>query len=307
LKNFLIRAQKECRKYVEDYPKGSKSERVRKVRIVGSKIKEILSLPVMASITEQTSLPTPNYVLQSERKYNAIWKYYINLVRKEKQLEKSFLYQDNTFRNMVELLLQGALQHLSQGKEKVSFEIREIGTSVLDINQEQQLGVRVKSQALGPFLITKKNGSSYYVRLTTDAFISDKHGKEIYPKYASLKYLGTKSFIIVYGITSKGIDPKAIFLIPVYAVNAIQCEHPETPEKIFADACSELELAQKLPDMNKYKLGGIVLTNHRDHSEEKFFKNGCALFAFSDVPSEWGYNAISLSSFIATYLEQLLK
>ncbi|MGN1282014.1 MAG: DUF2357 domain-containing protein [Succinivibrio sp.] len=316
LKNFLNRALKECNKYLKENNKHLKNnaagrvscERVIRIQLLRSVLKEILSYPVMDIIAEQETLPTPNYVLQNESHYSQIWKYYLKLVRKERQLEASFMYQDNTFKNLAELLFQAALEDTAHKTHK-TFKLTELGTSLIEINKEQHLGFRTDSSAVGPFLLSTEQ-NYYLVTLITDVFICDDK-KEVYPQYSRLKYLGTKSFLEISRMTKEGSQRE--WIIPIYTINAIQCRKREALSHIFEDAYSELKLAEKTivakdSVEGNYHIGGIIITNiDTGDLECKQSKDGIALYAMSEKPSEWGLNVIGLSDFISEYLEQITK
>lgn len=301
LKDFVLRAKKACRAYIDEYrEKGhflKNSVRVQQVRSLLLMLNSFSNEPVFKLISAQRSLPAPNYVLQNERRYRIIWKYYLSLVRRERQLEKAFIYQDNTFKDIGMLFLQCALYSLAQKEIKSDeLKIKKFGSSFLSIAREQFHGHRLSSDCLGPFIIiSKKSFLTYLVSIETYNLKKKKIPQE----------LGTTSFIKVYCVTEKDIDDKRSILIPIYIVNSAQAYDIEDIDKIFENMISELDSVGKNILIDKYLLGGILISSSKDKPCFKV-KDKYVLFSLSINPIEWGEYLEKFRENLYEYLRTIL-
>lgn len=301
LKDFVLRAKKACRVYIDEYrEKGvflKNSVRVKQVKSLLVMLTSFSNEPIFKLISVQKTLPTPNYVLQNERRYRVIWKYYLSLVRRERQLEKAFIYQDNTFKDIGMLFLQSSFYSLTQNTENTyRLKYEKFGSSFLSIAKEQFHGHRLSSDCLGPFIITsKKNSVTYLVSIETYNLEKKKIPQE----------LGTTSFIKVYCATEDGVDAKRSILIPIYIVNMAQSHERENIDSVFENMIKELEDAWNRMLVDKYLLGGILISSSQ--SETDFRVNGkYALFNISTNPTEWREDIENFRKTLHQYLGTIL-
>ena len=305
LKDFVIRAIRECNSYIKEFQSDSellKSERVRKVKTLSFILESITKTPIWQMISRQQTLPTPNYVLQNEQRYKRIWKHYLFLIRKERQLEAAFKFQDNTFRDISELFLQAAFCEMCNKNDSSVFSITPIGQSFIKFYKEQHYGKRVKSMPVGPFYLTTNKGSNYYVQLWTRAF---KH-LEVYKNNGYLKTFGTSAFIKFINIDHNSISNNKIIIVPIYTINLSQAQEHEKIENIFENAIVELTKAQSSLLKNLFTVGGLVLTNNDETLEKKLIKGNFALYSMSTNPNNWGLNVIGIKDLLKDYIEVIL-
>lgn len=304
LKDFIIRAEKACRVYLDEYKgKGDAfkhSLRLKQVRSLLCLLQNFRKEPVFKLISQQKSLPTPNYVLQNERRYKVIWKYYLSLVRKEKRLEKIFMYQDNLFKDISILFLESAFYSLVLNKKEPSkLDYQCFGSSFLTIFKEQIQGYRVSSAPLGPFILSKKGKTQenlvYLVSIENNAFVKGKTPKE----------LGTNTFLKIYFVSEGKTDSCKSVLVPIYSVNLAQAKESKSVTEIFNNMALELNFAEKNLYKDKFILGGILIVSYED---KPFFKlkDKYALFSLSTKPNEWFDNLKDFRENLFLYLESIL-
>ena len=306
LKDFLYRAQRECEKYLSEFSHDSKvynSERVKKVILLERQIAIILKNPVWNEITRQNTLPGPNYVLQNEKRYKVIWKYYLTLIRQERQLDLSFKYQDNTFCDLTGLLLQSAFCSLvsSDRLKSKGLKLDCMGDSYIEIYKEQHFGKKLSSYPVGPFILSTKDNCYYEIQLWSHAF---KHEAQ-YPKNAVLKYLGTQRFIKIISMDGDNKNSNN-FIIPVYSVNVVQSKQSDSIEDIFKNATLEISKANSEKTKGKYHIGALIFANIKNGIEFKKTENGIGMYCISSNPNDWGLNAIGIVDFLADYIGNIL-
>lgn len=306
LKDFLYRAQRECEKYLSEFSHDSKvynSERVKKVILLERQIAIILKNPVWNEITRQNTLPGPNYVLQNEKRYKVIWKYYLTLIRQERQLDLSFKYQDNTFCDLTGLLLQSAFCSLvsSDRLKSKGLKLDCMGDSYIEIYKEQHFGKKLSSYPVGPFILSTKDNGYYEIQLWSHAF---KHEAQ-YPKNAVLKYLGTQRFIKIISMDGDNKNSNN-FIIPVYSVNIVQSKQSDSIEDIFKNATLEISKANSEKTKGKYHIGALIFANIKNGIEFKKTENGIGMYCISSNPNDWGLNAIGIVDFLADYIGNIL-
>ena len=263
----------------------------------------ILKNPVWNEITRQNTLPGPNYVLQNEKRYKVIWKYYLTLIRQERQLDLSFKYQDNTFCDLTGLLLQSAFCSLvsSDRLKSKGLKLDCMGDSYIEIYKEQHFGKKLSSYPVGPFILSTKDNGYYEIQLWSHAF---KHEAQ-YPKSAVLKYLGTQRFIKIISMDGDNKNSNN-FIIPVYSVNIVQSKQSDSIEDIFKNATLEISKANSEKTKGKYHIGALIFANIKNGIEFKKTENGIGMYCISSNPNDWGLNAIGIVDSLADYIGNIL-
>lgn len=305
LKDFLHRVKRECNKYLSEFLEDSKiyrNERVRKVVLLERKIDEILKNPIWNEITRQSALPTPNYVLQNEKRYKVIWNYYLTLIRQERQLDLSFKYQDNTFCDLTGLLLQCAFCDLvlENKLKKKGINLESLGDSFIEIYKEQHFGKKLRSYPVGPYMLKTNDGRYYEIQLWSQAF---KHSS--YKENSVLKYLGTQRFIKVLSMDEDKLSSKN-FIIALYSINVVQAKQPDSIEDIFKNAASEIKKANLEKAKGRYQIGALIFANVKDCIEYKKIEDGIGMYCISTNPNDWNLNAIGMEDFLADYIGNII-
>lgn len=132
------------RKYLSEFSNDSKvynSERVKKVILLERQIAIILKSRLeWNNQTEYSARPKLRFT--EWKRYKVIWKYYLTLIRQERQLDLSFKYQDNTFCDLTGLLLQSAFCSLvsSDRLKSKGLKLDCMGDSYIEIYKEQHFG-----------------------------------------------------------------------------------------------------------------------------------------------------------------------
>lgn len=109
LRDLLIRARAAGEGYCRENSRFLKSTRVAAVRRFVREIASAYEASVITSVPALSGVPTPNYVLQNDRRYRHVWKTWIALLRKQ-QLTQSLLWWGGRW--VSELALLGALEAL---------------------------------------------------------------------------------------------------------------------------------------------------------------------------------------------------
>jgi hypothetical protein len=113
LRDLLLRARTAGEGYCRANSKFLKSTRVAAVRRFTRELTAAYEASVVASVPALTGVPTPNYVLQNDRRYRYVWKTWLALLRKQ-QMTQSLLWWGSRW--ISELALLGALEALESSE-----------------------------------------------------------------------------------------------------------------------------------------------------------------------------------------------
>lgn len=214
LKDFIFRCATECREYINNLSKSEgfkQTERYKLVRAFGQTCSEFLENPVFENVTRQVGMTMPNYVLQNDIRYKRMWKFYLRLLKKEKELDSVWRWQYRTFEDISQFLLQASLCNFFNKQHSFISEI--LVDSILKISSEQVLGSKLSPLSVpGPFYIDSvgKHVIVSMFRLTGDYL-------KVYGEYPYIQEmlhlikLGTTTFIKI-----EEIGKKSSVVIPVY-------------------------------------------------------------------------------------------
>ncbi len=109
LRDLLLRARAAGETYCRENSRFLKSTRVLAVRRFVQELNTALSSSVVSTVPALSGVPSPNYVLQNDRRYRHVWMTWLDLVRK-RQLTQSLLWWGGRW--IAELALLGALEAL---------------------------------------------------------------------------------------------------------------------------------------------------------------------------------------------------
>ena len=115
LKDFILRCGQEAARYLEgdvgDSPVLQASTRAREV----SSYKNVCSMCSADPVFEPINLPTPgtppNYVLQNDLRYREVWKWYKELLKREKAKDQIWDWQPRTWADVMRLFVGTALEY----------------------------------------------------------------------------------------------------------------------------------------------------------------------------------------------------
>lgn len=161
LKDFLKRCKTEVEVYLLSCTKKQRqSIRAKMVRFFGRQCQSLLELPVFEVISPVYGLVEPNYALQGDSRYRKIWKYYCQLLRKQKAYDYLWIWQSQVWSDAVALSIGVAMNRLPHEciRSKCDWTISEIGRAEPLIGMEQLEGHRFDTSSIpGPFIIKPKN------------------------------------------------------------------------------------------------------------------------------------------------------
>lgn len=214
LKDFIFRCATECREYINNLSKSEgfrQTERYKLVRAFGQSCSEFLENPVFENVTRQVGMTMPNYVLQNDIRYKRMWKFYLRLLKKEKELDSVWRWQYRTFEDISHFLLQASLCNFCNKQHSFISEL--LVDSILKISSEQVLGSKLSPLSVpGPFYIDTvgKHIIVSVFRLTND-YLKVYKGYPYIQEMLHLIKLGTTTFIKI-----EEIGKKNSVVIPVY-------------------------------------------------------------------------------------------
>lgn len=108
LKDFMARSRAEARAYLHANRNLTGSMRHRNVRRYHTLLKRLLMDPNLEGVDGLTGVPSPNYVLQHDRRYSALWVEYLRLVKRQEVLDEAWTWQRRLWSDTASLLLMAA-------------------------------------------------------------------------------------------------------------------------------------------------------------------------------------------------------
>ena len=161
LKDFLKRCKTEVDVYLLSCTEKQRhSKRAKAVHLLGRQCQTLLELPVFEVISPVYGLAEPNYALQGDLRYRKIWKYYRQLLKKQKAYDYLWVWQSQVWSDVVAVSVGVAMNRLIQECSGSDFHwtISEIGRADPLISMEQREGHRLDTSSIpGPFVIKPNN------------------------------------------------------------------------------------------------------------------------------------------------------
>ena len=119
-KEFLLRCDIECNDYLREYGEEFKEHpSVEKIRRLKSLIASILSNSIWDNISRLDGIPNPNYVLQNNALYNIIWKLYLELVMKNRQLNSIWKNRKKLLADVFYILQIAKINHIESEEDPI--------------------------------------------------------------------------------------------------------------------------------------------------------------------------------------------
>lgn len=301
LKDFLYRCIDKCRIYQKNLENSLRAKETKiqsnsyifnSVGIFKNKCDTLLKNNQLADVPRQTTLPTPNFVLQKDVNYKVIWKYYLALLNSKKEVESLINKQHNLFQDIIDLMINACLCTLAtDNANNKNFSIRTICKSYLDISREQIEGHRVKlGSSAGPFIVDKKDSnSSYIVELIN---VGSK-------KYSYINKLLDNDFIaptyLVFTPISSNDDSveKKIRFIPIYSYHVLLND--------------EVFLSQLKRSIKYTKLISplVIVSYHEGITFTDKLQNYHGINYISSNPKDWALFMTSLLATLRTFMGNL--
>lgn len=245
LKDFLIRCDHECLHYLQENQwKDRRRDHIARLNSVHqfqTLCEEALASPKFADVARQVSLPNPNYVLLSDNRYKAVWRYYKALVHKEREKDELWAWQHRTIGDVALLLLQNALVSLTRGtREEIPFV-----KGIVNVSHEQLSGERLRwNRSEQPYFYKNKAGCFTVIELVhVDPAEWGSIGR---PFAANLGMLGTQNFLLMTSLADGGEASR--LLVPVYSVNHAACMHSVAD----ADRGAVADCSQSMERFSRY-------------------------------------------------------
>jgi hypothetical protein len=117
LKKFTKLCVWHAQKYLDQYSNYESSDRFKLVKRFLFGCKEALNEPVYEKVSDLKYIPQPNYVLQFDPTYSKIWKLYLALMHREKEIEQTWEWQGRLWADVVRLFVSVSLQNLAYTEE----------------------------------------------------------------------------------------------------------------------------------------------------------------------------------------------
>lgn len=157
LKDFIVRCAMEGRRYdrteVGDNPGLRQSQRACTVRQYQNLCAELSRMALFDGVAAPPPVPQPNYVLQNDLRYRAIWHHYVRLLKREEEEDCLWDWQARTWADVCRFLVCAALFSLSCEVQRKLF-VEEQLASAVNLVAEQRLGCRILAGSEpGPFLV----------------------------------------------------------------------------------------------------------------------------------------------------------
>jgi len=120
LKDFLRRCVDAANLYIDQNRRYSATERYRLVSRFRNRCRTLLGLEQWVGVSWLHNIPQPNYVLQHDRSYRELWKWYLQLVHRQKQADEAWRWQRRLWGDVVRLVVGAALFRLEEEEQKNS-------------------------------------------------------------------------------------------------------------------------------------------------------------------------------------------
>ena len=109
LKDFLIKANSACEKFLRKYAEFDQSERFEKVRKFSFQVKRMAKAKFFETVKSLNSIPKANYVLQQDPIYSKVWEAYEKLSRREKLNDDLSIWRRMAFRDIIRFIFSLSL------------------------------------------------------------------------------------------------------------------------------------------------------------------------------------------------------
>lgn len=155
LRDFGDRASGEALEYGTRHAFYSESGRRLMVQRFGRKLTDAQSASEIVKASKLQFLPEPNFVLQFDRNYRSIWKWYLMLIRKKEQTDNARMWRSRLWADRCRLLLSHAFQE--------STELEVHPNLNLWLRSEQDDGVWTGEWEMPPFVNKKRDRFAHFV------------------------------------------------------------------------------------------------------------------------------------------------
>ncbi|MCH7725597.1 MAG: DUF2357 domain-containing protein [Planctomycetes bacterium] len=153
VRDFLVRARLECRRYLVENQRFPNHFRVKSVRSFRQKAISLLKNSAMMNVRSLAGNAQPNYVLQFEPRYNRIWKAYQQLVRHQGIIESLWQWQHRVWTECCKFAVWSCLT----GKSRMSPALR----SDVFLQDSPHLGSFVSPETqIGPWRLSQRDCES---------------------------------------------------------------------------------------------------------------------------------------------------
>ena len=132
VRSYALLAAVIAREYLDGYPPGVASSRLRRVETFGKRCRQLDADFLGRGVGEATPDATPNFVLQNNANYRNVWNAWIDLLNRKRILDELWRWQARSWDEFCALALVVALQSIANA--------RLIATSPLEFREEQMQG-----------------------------------------------------------------------------------------------------------------------------------------------------------------------
>jgi len=112
VRDLIGRALAACDRYLFEHRRYQQHERVKRVRDFRSTLLMLLRDSAIAQVNPLVGMPSPNYVLLHDRRYQVLWRAYVMLVRQERQQDTAWRWQHRVWAEHCQLALLASLRRM---------------------------------------------------------------------------------------------------------------------------------------------------------------------------------------------------
>jgi len=269
LKDFLQRCIEVADQYIDESTKYRDTKRPDRVAGLRNTCRRLLELPHWTEVSGVHSMPQPNYVLQHDRSYRELWKWYLRLVHRERQIDKAWRWQRRLWADMVRLGVGAAIYKLGEEEQDKpgaapEFEVRAPYEHSVWLGAEQDCGTwAARVDWPGPIVLSHQGNADVIVECVhpLEPRVATYHRREALPKWCGA--LGADLALLFCPIGGHGIGRDVCLF--VWAIHCAAEAPDDSRIKVQTkDACDALNrLWQEAGDDN-IAFRGIILRSRLD-------------------------------------------
>lgn len=320
VKDFLERCSSECIRYIESeiaenqvYKESSRFQIATSFRSLCSRLHRERVFDVVSRPIPGTA---PNYVLLSDLRYREVWKWYVKLLRREEEEDRSWDWQTRTWADIVRLLVNSSISGLLVIEKKTNtfggngITVQPVLSSLLSIRKRQQLGVRTDAGSEpGPFDVTFWKEGKPISKMVLEIVHPD-HGED-HSIVKSLGQLGAHLYLVAQ---SPSNADDSVIVIAVWAVHTAGSKRAVDLQDIGKSAFRGLERHRVIINAFRFnkriELYGIVLNNKLESTQTAVFTGNSTAIPVINIPASpkyWYDTLIEIGVLLEDIFMRLLK
>lgn len=293
LKDFILRCSKEAAYYlnVEVGPRMQGSSRASDVK----RYKNICNMCTANPCFEQVSLPAPgtqpNYVLQNDLRYQKVWYWYRQLLRRADVEDQIWDWQTRTWADVTRLLVGAAMEWLTTEDGLRSRNIRngvvfeKLAHASLRLRSEQSLGSRIlPGSEPGPFLLVLMANGHPVRKAVLEIVHPDL--SEQHPVAQLLGRTGGHLYLVLHEPGRADSRKQVLVLWSVNGAGATGMPHCDVIAGSAWDALQQHHTVLSLRKIGFPELRGMVVVSRLEASQALFHDGNGHRLPLLEVPAD---------------------